>query len=398
MTSRFRNLALLLACQAVTTLGLMVLVPVMPLYVAILSGVDTLGAARWSSLALAAPAVGALLLAPYAGRWGDRYGYRRVMLASLIVFVASLLTMALSASIYGFMLGRALQGMSALGVVLTAYIVYVGGEEARGRALGWQESAVACGALAGPVLGGVLLDYWTIEPLLVASALLTAVVGGLLWHGLSEPPRVACAAVDHDVGGFVDCVRHANLRGWLFAACLAQAGAFALVNVFALYLAARFPTEDALASTVGLLHALGWLATMLAAPLWGRLNDCGEPRLYFVLAAAGCALTLALLTVVEQLWLIALLRIAQGACYAALAQSALLACSRRWPASACGQVTGVSRGFMITGQLLGPLLVMALMPVLDPVSLVWPVVALFVAAGLLAVRGAPAALPSRLPN
>lgn len=381
--SRSRNLALLLACQAVTTLGLMVLVPIMPLYVATLTQTDAVGAARWSSLALAAPAVGVLCFAPYAGRWCDRFGYRRMLLASLTVFIASMLLMALSTSVHGFMLGRLLQGMSTIGVVLTAFIGCAGDDASRGRSLGLQESAIACGALIGPVLGGVMLDYWSLKPLLTASALLTAIAGGVLWSRLSEPPKTVATAGAPQFSGLRSVLVDPDLRKWMLAACLAQAGAFALVNVFALYLSTRFPAANAIASKIGLLHAFGWLATMLVAPLWGRLNDRGDARRHFALAAFGCALSIGLLAVADQIWLIALLRIVQGACYAALAQSMLLACSRQLPASAYGHVIGVSRSFMVAGQLLGPLLMMGVMPLLDPVDFVWPVAMLFLAAGLL---------------
>ncbi len=390
--SRHRNLALLLACQAVATLGLMVMVPIMPLYVALLTDVDAIGAARWSSLALAAPALSALCIAPYAGKWCDRFGYRRMLLVSLAVFIGSLLLMALSPSVYGFMLGRLLQGMSTLGVVLTAFIACASDDTSRGRSLGLQGSAVAFGAFAGPVLGGIMLDYWSLKPLLVVSALFTGVTGGFLWRYLSEPLKLA---PDPDVppfAGLRTLLAHADLRKWMLAAVLTQAAAFALVNVFALYLTARFHAVEAIASKAGLLHALSWLAAMLASPLWGHLNDRGEPRHWFTLAALGCALSIGLLMVVDQIWLVALLRIIQGACYAALAQSMLLACSRQLPASAYGHMTGLSSSFMVAGQLLGPLLIMGLTPVLDPVNLVWPVAALFLAAGLLVRNGRYATL------
>lgn len=385
--SRRRNLALLLACEAVATLGLMVMVPILPLYMALLTDVEALGAVGWSSLALAAPALSALCVAPYAGKWCDRFGYRRMLLVSLTVFIGSMLLMALSASVYGFMLGRLLQGMSTLGVVLTAFIACASDDASRGRSLGLQGSAVAFGAFAGPVLGGVMLDYWSLKPLLTASALFTGIVGGLLWCYLSEPPKSMPDPDAPKFAGLRTLLAHADLRKWMFAAVLTQAAAFALVNVFALYLAARFHADEAIASKAGLLHALSWLAAMLASPLWGHLNDRSEPRRWFMLAAAGCALSIGLLMVVDQIWLVALLRIIQGACYAALAQSVLLACSRQLPASVYGHVTGLSSSFMVAGQLLGPLLIMGLTPVLAPVNLVLPVAALFLAAGLLVHNG-----------
>jgi MFS family permease len=384
-----RNLALLLTCQVVTTLGLMMLVPIMPLYLATLTPADAgnlIGAAGWSSLALAAPGLGALCCAPYAGKWCGRFGYRRMLLLSLALFVISMLLMALSSGIAGFMLGRLLQGISSIGVILTAFIGHVSSDASRGRSLGLQESAIACGALAGPVLGGVLLDYWSLRPLLTASALVTGVAGGMLWSQLREPAQADASGPTH-FAGLRDVLADRDLRHWMFAACLAQAAGFALINVFALYLAARFPHAGALASKTGLLHALGWLATMLAGPLWGHLGDRGEPRRYFILAAGACALSMGLLTIVEQLWLVALLRVIQGACYAALMQSMLLACSRQLPASAYASLTGISRSFMVLGQMLGPLLIMLLLPVVAPIHLLWAVAALFLSAGLLALNG-----------
>lgn len=391
-----RNLAPLLACQAVTTLGTMVLVPIMPLYVATLTPADAVGAARWSSLALAAPALGTLCFASAVGQWCDRFGYRRILLLSLAVFVTSMLLMAMSTSVYGFMLGRLLQGASTIGVVLTAFIGHTGETTSRGRSLGLQESAIACGALVGPVLGGVMLDYWSLKPLLTAGAILTGVAGIALWRRTSEPSKAAPASDAPRFKGLRSMLAHAELRNWMFAACLAQTAAFALVNVFALYLAARFPAADAIGSKTGVLHALGWFAAMLAGPLWGHLNDRGDPRRHFALAAGGCALSIGLLIVVDQIWLIALLRMVQGACFAALTQSMLLACSRQLPASVYGHVTGLSRSFMVVGQLLGPLLVMLLMPMLAPVNLLWPIAALFLVTGLLVCDGRYAVLASRL--
>lgn len=377
------NLTLLLICQAVTTLGLMIFVPIMPLYIETLEQMDTESAAYWSSLALAAPAVGTLCFAPYVGKCCDHFGYKRMLLVSLAVFIASMLLMALSPDVYGFMLGRLLQGISTIGVVLTAFIGYVSNDTARGRSLGLQESAIACGALIGPLLGGMMLDYWSLKPLLLASAVFTGIAGGILWIQLSEPQKVTGISDGLPFAGLRTVLGDRNLRNWMLAACFIQAAAFAFVNVFALYLVARFPAIGTMASKIGFLHALGWLATMLAAPWWGQLNDHGEPRRYFTFAAMGCALSAGLLIFTDEIWIVALLRITQGACYAALMQSVLLACSRQLPISVYGHVTGLSRSFMVVGQLVGPLLILFLLSFLSPIDLIWPVAMLFFAAGLL---------------
>ncbi|USX24439.1 MFS transporter [Oxalobacteraceae bacterium OTU3CINTB1] len=415
-----RNVPLLLVCQTLTTLCMMTLVPIMPLYVASLSPAglpgdpDTL--MRWANVALAAPGLGALCCAPFAGRWCDRYGYRRMLLVSLAVFIASVVLIALSTNLACFIAGRWLQGASAIGLVLTAFIGRAGDDSVRGRNLGLQESAIGAGALLGPVIGGAVLDYWSLRPMLLATALFTAIAAALLWLCTSEPragdraaeskprprpDRDSAAGIRpspssvqaHEFRGLATVMRHPELRRWMLAGCLTQAAGFAMLTVFALYISARFPALHAPGSIIGSLHALGWLATIVAGPVWGRLNDRGKVRRHFAIAAATCALSSALLMAANALWAIALLRLIQGACYAALTQSMLLACLRQLPASVHGHVTGLGRGFMTAGQLLGPMLVIACAPLLAPRQLPWLVAALFLMAGLLVWRPAGRALP-----
>src|SRR5262249_218155 len=159
-------LALLLGCNAITTMGLMVLVPIMPFYVEDLLRPTWLSAGQVSGLALAAPAVTTLLLAPYVGRGCARFGYRRMLMLSLTTFIASMLLMSLSGSAYGLVLGRLLQGASALGTVLTASISAQTHDDHRGRTFGFQQSSTAFGALTGPVLGGLTLDHGSIKLLM----------------------------------------------------------------------------------------------------------------------------------------------------------------------------------------------------------------------------------------
>ena len=174
-----------------------------------------------------------------------------------------------------------------------------------------------------------------------------------------------------------------DLGQHFLAGCLTQAGAFALVNVFALYLQQRFPHDAMVASKTGFLHALGWLAAMLASPLWGALNDRGTAVRTFVLAAGGCAIALALLPLAGALWQIGALRVVQGALFAALAQSMLSRCCARLPAGLHGSATGIARSAMTAGQLVGPLAVMAWLPHSDPAGTLWLIAAMFALAAAL---------------
>jgi MFS transporter, DHA1 family, staphyloferrin B biosynthesis exporter len=132
------------------------------------------------------------------------------------------------------------------------------------------------------------------------------------------------------------------------------------------------------------LHALGWAATLVAGPWWGARNDRGDPARHFVAAALACAVVLGLMPWASHLWQIGALRIAQGACYAALAQSAFLLSCRAVPPALQSRVTVVSKSAMVLGQLLGPLAVLVFLPFAGPAATLWLSASMFVAAAALA--------------
>ncbi len=379
-----KNLALIWCCQCVTTLGLMAMVPIMPLYLAILTNGS---AVIWSSVALAAPAVTALAVAPKIGKACDIYGCRTLVLLSLTGFAVSMALMAFSSSILGFLAGRLLLGASGVGVTLTAFACVASTEDQRGRTLGLLQSASAFGSLSGPIIGGILLDLWSIKPLLIAITVFCGLAALIVSWRLEELPSLnpLKATNSSTKTGWLSNLRDPIMRNWMLAACLGQAAAFALVNTFVLFLEPQVaPTS--LASITGVIHAAGWAASMLASPFWGRANEIGDTRRHYFIAGVGCAISIALLPLANHLWQILGLRIVQGACFAALAQSVFLALTTAKETSQQGESVGTAKGFLVLGQIVGPAVAAIFLPWWGPKEILWMVSALFILAAFFAIR------------
>lgn len=67
---------IILLCQFFSTFGLMVLIPIMPLYMEKLTA-HMSAPTIWAGLALAAPAIGSLFTAPIVGHLSDTFGHKK---------------------------------------------------------------------------------------------------------------------------------------------------------------------------------------------------------------------------------------------------------------------------------------------------------------------------------
>jgi DHA2 family multidrug resistance protein-like MFS transporter len=103
----------------------------------------------------------AALILP-AGLLGDRYGRKKVLLAALVVFVASSVWCAYAAGVGELVAARAVLGIGAAAVLPMAISVIpvMFGEEERQKAISVMAAAIFVSYPIGPILGGFLLDHF----------------------------------------------------------------------------------------------------------------------------------------------------------------------------------------------------------------------------------------------
>ncbi|OIV38472.1 hypothetical protein BIV57_05570 [Mangrovactinospora gilvigrisea] len=94
------------------------------------------------------------------GRLGDRFGYRRVFIAGMAAFSVASLLCGLAVDPAQLVAARLLQGLSAAAMVPQVLSLITVGfpPEERGRAIGWYGFSSGVGALAGQILGALLLQ------------------------------------------------------------------------------------------------------------------------------------------------------------------------------------------------------------------------------------------------
>ncbi|ALJ21939.1 MDR family MFS transporter [Microbacterium sp. No. 7] len=184
----------LAAVMLLASLNQTVFAPALPSIVADLDGLDAM---PW---VIAAFLLGSVVTMPLYGKVSDVFGRRPLLLVAIGLFTAGSAVGALAPGMAWLIAGRALQGLGAGGLVILsqAAIADVVPARERGRYQGIMSSVFAVASIAGPLVGGWLVEgpgwrwtFWMNVPLGVLAA--AAVV---LLLRLPRPARPPDARVD----------------------------------------------------------------------------------------------------------------------------------------------------------------------------------------------------------
>lgn len=165
------------------SMGIGLIIPVMPDLIQEVRGADLSTAALWGGVLSTTFAVMQFLFGPVIGGLSDRFGRRPVLLISLVVMTLDYLVMAVAGSIVLLLIGRVVGGITAATQsTANAYMADVSGPEDRAANFGLIGAAFGVGFVLGPLLGGLLGEYGTRAPFYAAAALtaLNAVFGYLV--------------------------------------------------------------------------------------------------------------------------------------------------------------------------------------------------------------------------
>ncbi len=211
-------------------LGMFLILPVFALYASTLPGGE-----NHTLVGLALGIYGltqALLMIPF-GMASDRYGRKPVIIVGLIVFALGSFLAAWADTLWGVLLGRALQGAGAISAAVTALLADLTREEKRTQAMAFIGSTIGL-AFAFSLATGPLFYQWIGVPGMFAMtgvlALLAIVV---IRHYTPDPGKVAFHSdAEANPARLHDVLRNGELLrlNWgIFALHAAQMAMFVVV-------------------------------------------------------------------------------------------------------------------------------------------------------------------------
>ncbi|SEW15336.1 MFS transporter [Luteibacter sp. 329MFSha] len=144
-------------------------------------------------LALGVYGIGQMCLQIPLGMLSDRIGRKPAITLGLVVFAAGGLVAALSHTLSGIVLGRALQGMGAVAGAGTALAADLTADENRGKVMGIVGVSIGMSFLLALILGPPLEAVAGLPGLFGLTSLLSLVAIGMLWLLVPTPPRLGAS-------------------------------------------------------------------------------------------------------------------------------------------------------------------------------------------------------------
>lgn len=156
----------------IDSVGLGIIIPVMPKLIQELIGGDISQASQYGGWLVFSYAITQFFFASVLGNLSDRYGRRPILLISLLGFCLNYLLMGFAPSILWLFIGRLIAGITgASHTVAAAYIADRSTPQNKAQNFGLLGAAFGLGFIIGPVLGGVLGHYGPRVPFFAAAGL-----------------------------------------------------------------------------------------------------------------------------------------------------------------------------------------------------------------------------------
>ncbi|WP_299810069.1 TCR/Tet family MFS transporter [uncultured Roseibium sp.] len=170
--SKRSALAFILVTLTINSMGIGLMMPVMPSLLTELTALPVSDAARWGGALSVVYALMQFAFGPLLGNLSDRFGRRPVLLVSMFSMAVDYLIMAMSWHLAVLFVGRTLSGVSgATYSAASAYIADVSPKNERARNFGLVGAAFGVGFVLGPIIGGILGEYGPRAPFYAAAAL-----------------------------------------------------------------------------------------------------------------------------------------------------------------------------------------------------------------------------------
>jgi DHA1 family multidrug resistance protein-like MFS transporter len=349
-------LIILLSNIFIAFLGIGLIVPVMPSFMDImhLSG-KTMG------YLVAVYAMAQLLMSPFAGRWVDRYGRKKIIIIGLFLFGVSELIFGLGTNVVVLYISRILGGISAAFIMpgVTAYVADITSVRERPKAMGYISAAISTGYIIGPGIGGFIAEYGIRMPFFFASAIAILACIPSIFILKEEPltkEKITDISANKKQTNFISDIKRSLNPRYFIAFMIVFVLAFGLSayeTIFSLFSDHKFGfTPKDIAAIISISSIFGVIFQIF---MFGRMVDIlGEKKLIQLCLITGAILAIASTMISVFLAVLAV------TCFIFLAFDLLRPALTTFLSKAAGKeqgfVAGMNSTYTSLGNIIGPVM------------------------------------------
>ncbi|TLS52566.1 multidrug efflux MFS transporter [Paenibacillus antri] len=341
-----------LLCSASYTMS----VPFLPLFLFEL-GVSEKDVNWWAGVVHSSAFFVGAIMAPLWGSVADKYGRKKMVLRAgfslaliyaLIGFVHTPWELVVVRLLHGFVGGFVPASM--------AIVSSVAPKEKMGWSLGMMQAGTMSGGILGPVIGGLLAEWFGMRMSFVAAGTLifaatSAVLFTVREGRPAEPSKRSSVRAD-----LANVFRQKALLSMLLLLVAFQMTYNMIQPLLTLHIADLQGSVEDAALTSGFVFALIGIAGIVASPFWGRTGErLGYPKVLTV-CFAGSAVAIASQFFITELWLFTLIQFCFGLFMAGIVPSVNTLMVRSTPDDFRGRSFGLTASANQSGSMIGPLL------------------------------------------
>ena len=355
-----RNLFVLWFGVFMVGVGFSSIMPFLPLYIEDLGHFDTTTLNIFSSVTFAITFVMTALISPLWGRLADKYGRRPMLHRASLGMALVISAMAFVTNVWQLMFLRALQGI--FGGFISNAIALIATQtpkEKAGKALGIIATGTTSGQLAGPLIGGVIASTFSYRDSFLLTGGLLFLVFLLTLFAVTEKhtPR---ENLDHTKSvqklSFKNLPDKDFLFGLFLTTTVIQVVSTSINPIMALFVREINHTNWSITLLVGIVAAMPGIATIIAAPQFGKLGDKIGP--HYIL---GAGFILAFLVqvptaFVSSVFVLMFLRFLIGISDATMLPQINSLLSKSAPREMTSRVFAYNQSFASIGNVIGPLI------------------------------------------
>lgn len=352
-----RNLVALWFGQTMVMVAFSFFFPFIPLYVQTM-GVDSAAeAAQWAGFISASSSITMAVTQPIWGTLADRRGRKPMVIRSMLS--GGILTglMGFAATPQQLLVLRFIQGgLTGTIAASNALVASSTPRKRLGFALGLMQVGVFAGTSIGPLIGGLMADFFGYRSAFYASGILMTLAGLLviaLVHEDFTPPAAGAKQPSMWKGSraLFGIAIFPIVIGVIF---MIQLGGVVISPVLSLFIADLSGGAN-VATAAGVVMGLTGAVSAASALALGRVSDRLGPRLVLPVCLAGAALSYVPQAFVQNVGQLLALRLLLGACLGGLMPSANALLARATPPEHRGSAFGLSATASSLANFVGPL-------------------------------------------